>query len=89
MAGAERPAVCSNRRVRRATNLEYFSAGGVLALFWRPRPLAPWVVSAAFLMTLACLDVVRGTGFIDFILLGLAGYELVIGLTDGAASQPT
>ena len=64
-------------------HLEFFSLGGVLATMWNPAvQVAPWIVAAAILALGACWDVFRGAGRVDFILLGLAAYELVIGLTE-------
>jgi hypothetical protein len=64
-------------------HLEFFSLGGVLATWWSPRSLVlPWVVAAGVLLLLSCWDVFGGAGRADFILIGLAGYELVIGLTE-------
>ena len=71
--------------MRLPTRLEFFSLGGVLAIFWRPRPqLLPWIGAASALMLLSCWDVFRGAGRVDLIVMGLAGYELVIGLTEDA-----
>jgi hypothetical protein len=67
----------------------FFSLGDLIAARWRPRLVVlPWAMSAAVLSLLACWDVLaRGAG-LDFILLGLAGYELVIGLTESTAERP-
>jgi hypothetical protein len=63
--------------------LEFFSLGGLLRSFWRTRPeLLPYIVAASILSLLSCWDLFRGAGRADFILLGLAGYELVLGLTE-------
>jgi hypothetical protein len=66
--------------------LEFFSLGGVLATFWRPRRVAlPWIVSAVLLMMLGGWDLLRGMGRFDLVMGGLAGYELVLGLTEDPA----
>ena len=63
--------------------LEFFSLGGVLSMWWSPALLElPWIVAAASLVLLSCWDVFKGAGRVDFMLIGLAGYELVIGLTE-------
>jgi hypothetical protein len=64
-------------------HLEFFSLGGLLAILWRPSvQLLPWIIASATLFLLSCWDVFRGAGRMDFILMGLAAYELVIGLTE-------
>ena len=73
--------------MRRSSKLEYFSAGSVLARWWQPSHLAPWLVSATALTVLACVDVITGYGRVDFVLLGLAAYELMIGLTEEAGAH--
>jgi hypothetical protein len=63
--------------------LEFFSLGGVLGFFWNSRAqLLPYIVVASMLSLLSCWDLFRGVGRVDFILLGLAAYELVLGLTE-------
>jgi hypothetical protein len=42
----------------------------------------PWVLSGGTLTLLAFADVLSRGGNIDFIMLGLAAYELLIGLTE-------
>ena len=74
--------------MRLPASLEFFSLGGVLAMVWKPRVIPlPWVLAALALTALGCWDLVRGPGHVDFILLGLAGYELAIGLTEDAVRQ--
>ena len=46
-----------------------------------PGSLAPWLLSAAVLVSLACWDPLARGGRVDSILLGLAAYELLIALT--------
>ena len=63
--------------------LEFFSLGGVLSIWWNPSFLElPWILAAASLVLLSCWDVFKGAGRVDFILIGLAGYELMVGLTE-------
>jgi hypothetical protein len=69
--------------MREGGRLEFFSLGGALGFFWRsPAPLLPYIVAASVLSLLSCWDLFRGAGRVDFILLGLAGYELAFGLTE-------
>jgi hypothetical protein len=69
--------------MRRQPPLEFFSLGGLLFRFWTPRSqLLPWLSAAITLSLLACWDLAARGGSVDFIMLGLAGYELVIGLTE-------
>ena len=65
-----------------------FSLGGVLARWWRPSNLClPWAIVAIVIAACAFWDsVVRG-GRIDFIMIGLACYELVMGLTEEPATS--
>jgi hypothetical protein len=61
----------------------FFSLGGLLARVWHARnPVTPWVCASSVLAAGAIWDKMRTGGPIDFVLLGLAGYELVIGLTE-------
>ena len=70
-----------SRRARRWRG-EFFSIGGLLAPFATTRlTLAPWAFSAALLTALAWWDPVARGGEFDAILMGLAAYELLIGLT--------
>ena len=70
-------------RMRRPEQLEFFSLGGVLAVFWNAHVhVLPYLVAASILAALSCWDLMLGAGRADFILLGLAAYELVLGLTD-------
>lgn len=63
-----------------------FSLGGVLARWWRPSAIwMPWTIAAIVIAACAFWDsVVRG-GRIDFIMIGLASYELIVGLTEERA----
>jgi hypothetical protein len=74
--------------MRPPLRLEFFSLGGIVASFWKPRlQLLPWIGAAAALMLLSCWDIFRGAGRMDLIVMGLAGYELVIGLTEHAPAD--
>lgn len=74
-------------RKSRVLRGEFFSLGGLLAPYATTRlALAPWAFSAAVLATLASWDPVFRGGEFDAILIGLACYELLIGLT--AERQP-
>jgi hypothetical protein len=67
------------------SRLEFFSLGGLLRIWWTPRLVElPWIVASASLLLLSCWDVFDGAGRMDFIVMGLAGYELVIGFTEEA-----
>lgn len=61
----------------------FFSLGGLFARLWRTRSaMTPFVCASSLLTAGAIWDRLRTGGPIDFVLLGLAGYELVIGLTE-------
>lgn len=64
--------------------LEFFSLGGVLALVWKPRPHSlPWIVAALALLGVGSWDMTTRLGLVDFVLMAsIAGYELIIGLTE-------
>lgn len=67
----------------------FFSLGAWLSRVWHTRsPMTPFVCVSSVLTAGAIWDKVRTGGPIDFILLGLAGYELVIGLTEEQAVTP-
>jgi len=71
----------------RARRGEFFSLGGALAPYATTKlALAPWAFAAALLTTLAFWDPLARGGEADAILLGLAAYELLIGLTRGRDS---
>ena len=64
-------------------DFEFFSLGGIIARSGRTRPAwLPWALAAVVLAIGAFWDPLFRDGRTDFILLGLAGYELVIGLTE-------
>ena len=76
------PGAAGASRKSRVLRGEFFSLGGVLAPFATTRlAMAPWAFSAAMLAGLASWDPVARGGEFDAILLGLAAYELLIGLT--------
>jgi len=68
--------------------LEYFSLGGVLALVWTPRlRTLPWIVAALMLIGMGAWDITTRVGRTDFVLMAsIAGYELIIGLTEEATA---
>ena len=67
--------------LKRAPRGEFFSLGGLLVPYVKTRTsFAPWTLSAAILLTLACWDPLISGGRFDAILFGLAAYELLIGL---------
>ncbi len=60
-----------------------FSLGAVVRLCWHPDVAAgPWIFAASALTGLALWDYLARAGRVYFILLGLAGYELIVGLTE-------
>jgi hypothetical protein len=60
-----------------------FSIGVILRHWWRPSSaLAPFACAAALLTALSMWDFVAASGPVDFVVLGLAGYELILGLTE-------
>ena len=76
-----RQAYCCDYGVRR---LEFFSLGGVLALVWKPHPpTLPWIVVALTFIGVGSRDMSTRMSRVDFVLMAsLAGYELIIGLTE-------
>lgn len=63
--------------------LEFFSLGGLIGLAWKPRRrIFPWIGSALLLLAVGCWSLTTAAGRVDFLLMAsLAGYELIIGLT--------
>jgi hypothetical protein len=60
-----------------------FSLGGLLARWWKPRyPLLPWAFTSAMLTCAAMWDFWSRGGPIDYAVLGLAAYELMLGLLE-------
>ena len=79
-AAPARPSDSAARGGRRRG--EFFSLGGLLAPYATTRlVLAPWAFSAALLMALAFWDPLARGAEPDAVLIGLACYELLIGLT--------
>jgi hypothetical protein len=63
--------------------LGLFSLGGALSLYWRPRyPLLPWALTSALMMTAGVWDRWASGAPVEWIVVGLAAYELMIGLLD-------
>jgi hypothetical protein len=61
----------------------YFPLGGLLARVWSTsQPLLPWALTSALLSVAAMSDYWSRGGPIDWIVLGLAAYELMIGLLE-------
>lgn len=76
---AERPQPPAIRR-RQGT---LFSLGKLINGRWAvARPMAPWVLSASALAVLGSWDFLVGGGRVDAVVMGLAAYELLIGLTE-------
>jgi hypothetical protein len=60
-----------------------FSLGAVLARYWHPAyPLLPWALTSAMLTVAAMWDYWSRGGSIDYVVLGLAAYELMLGLME-------
>ena len=58
-----------------------FSLGGALARVWRPRyPLLPWALTSALLMTAGMWDRWSVGGRVEWLVVGLSAYELMLGL---------
>jgi hypothetical protein len=65
-----------------------FSLGGFLSRFWRPAyPLLPWAFTSAMLTVGAMWDRWSRGGSIDYTVLGLAAYELMLGLMETAPAE--
>ena len=61
----------------------FFSLGVLVRRCWRtPSTLAPFGLAAGVLTALSLWDWIARSGRVDFVLLGLAGYELILGLTE-------
>jgi hypothetical protein len=61
----------------------FFSLGVLLRRCWRTQyALAPFGLAAGALAALSLWDWIARSGRVDFVLLGLAGYELILGLTE-------
>ena len=60
-----------------------FSLGALVARVWRPAyPLLPWALTSALLTTSAVWDFCSRDGAIEYTVLGLAAYELMMGLME-------
>jgi hypothetical protein len=58
-----------------------FTLGGTLARIWRPAyGLLPWALTSALLTIAGLWDYWTGRGPVEWIVVGLAAYELMIGL---------
>ena len=67
----------------------FFSLGGFLARFWQPAyPLLPWAFTSAMLTVIAMWDHWSRGGPIDYTVLGLAAYELMLGLMEERVTIP-
>jgi hypothetical protein len=61
----------------------FFTLGGVLALVWRPAyPLLPWALTSALLMAAGLWDHWSYGGSIEWLIVGLSAYELMMGLLE-------
>jgi hypothetical protein len=70
-------------RHRLASGHGFFTVGGILAQFWHPAyPLLPWALTSAMLTVAAMWDHWSRGGPIDYVVLGLAAYELMLGLLE-------
>lgn len=68
----------------------FFTLGGALALVWRPAyRLLPWALTSALLMTVGMWDFWSHRGPVDWIVVGLAAYELMLGLLEEPAPAAT
>lgn len=65
-----------------------FTLGGFLSRFWKPAyPLLPWAFTSAMLTVVAMWDRWSRGGAIDYTVLGLAAYELMLGLMETAPAE--
>ena len=66
-----------------------FSLGAAISSAWKPRhALLPWALSSAMLTVAAMWDYWSRGADIDYLVLGLAAYELMIGLMEEEAGAP-
>lgn len=60
-----------------------FTLGGVLAKVWRPAyPLLPWALTSAMLMAAGMWDFWSRGGAVEWIVVALSAYELMLGLLE-------
>lgn len=60
----------------------FFTLGGALARVWRPSyRLLPWALTSAMLTVAGLWDYWVGRGPIEWIVVGLAAYEFMVGLS--------
>lgn len=68
----------------------FFSLGGLLARVWRPAySLLPWALTSALLMTAGMWDYWLRGGKVEWVIVGLSAYELMIGLLEPGAAAAT
>lgn len=61
----------------------FFTLGGALSRIWRPAyPLLPWALTSALLVTAGMWSRWAHGGPIDWILVGLSAYELMLGILE-------
>ena len=71
------------RQVSQMRTHGMFTLGGFLATAWRPsQPLLPWALTSALLTTAAMWGHWTTGQPVDWVVLGLAAYELMMGLLD-------
>ena len=59
----------------------FFTLGAALARVWHPAyPLLPWALTSALLTVAGMWDYWTGRGPVEWIVVGLAAYELMSGL---------
>lgn len=68
----------------------FFTLGASLARVWHPAyPLLPWALTSALLMTAGMWDFWSRGGPIEWVVVGLAAYELMLGLLEEPAPIAT
>ena len=61
----------------------FFTLGHTLARVWQPAyPLLPWALTSALLMTAGMWDFWAHGGRIEWVVVGLAAYEFMMGLLE-------
>jgi hypothetical protein len=67
---------------------DIFSLGGLLSRVWTPAfPLLPWAFTSAMLMMAGTWDHLSRGGPVDYTVVGLAAFELMIGLLDSGERE--